>query len=58
MLENIIETCIHYYNGSVVMIVGLGIVLYMIAMSEDVSQNNMELQDALIDLIQNDNSFY
>lgn len=27
------------------MIVGLGIVLYMIAMSEDVSQNNMEHQD-------------
>jgi hypothetical protein len=40
------------------MIVGLGIVLYMIPMSEDVSQNNMELQDALTDLIQNDNLFY
>ena len=31
--------------ASVVMIVGLGIVLYMIPMSEDVSQNNMEHQD-------------
>jgi hypothetical protein len=38
---------------SVVMIVGLGIILYLITMPEDVSQNNMELQDAL-DMCTND----
>ena len=31
----------------VAMIIGLGIILYLITISEDVSQNNMKLQDAL-----------